>query len=398
MGNNYTQLPSGDWAENINMTNAYDQTDDMMKVKSMQTKWRAGFTGTELNPNKWDIKQIGEGQSISVVNGELQINTGVVANAETIITSKQEFTVPMRTMMNVKLSQRIANQEFYVELVSTDKETGEPTSHSTAGWLFDGISATKAKYIVNGGDQPVLVSPENTVSSTATAGSIFEIEPTADEAWFFSRTIDTTAGRAYSFVRHSQIPDPNRKYKLQIRVKNLATAPISNTVFGSQFVSVSDYAELTAEITAGRGSSVGGQAIATMPAGGTLTTVSTVTTANSRNAGLWYAETSTNLPANQIFTGTARATGTSSAVNYSKIRVRVYSATAGTLYIDQAKSSTTTDYRCPDGHSFEVQAGQCIMVEVPVLAYYARIRFQNGAVAHTGTGVFEIISHLVGVS
>jgi len=257
----------------------YDEQEDMLKIKSMQNKWRAGFSGTTLNPEKWDVVQQGAGQVITVAGGQMTITTGITANAETIIRSKEEFTIPARVMAHVMLSQRIANQEFHVELVSSNNDPLEPNSDSRIAWQFDGVTATSAKYNVNGGDQPLL-SATATVNSTATTGAVFELEPTADEAWFFSRLHDNTAGRAFSFVRHSQIPNPNLKYKIQIRVKNLAVAPATSTTFTSQFVNCSDYAEITAEITAGRGNAVQGQGIyATV--GGTVATSGTVTIAGT---------------------------------------------------------------------------------------------------------------------
>jgi hypothetical protein len=248
-----------------------------MHIKPSEKKWRAGFTGTSLNPAKWQTVQTGAGQTITVVNGELQITTGTTINAETIIRSIDTFTIPFRTMMQIKLSQRIANQEFYFEMVSVNPTTLLPDGDSVCGWQFDGVTATQAKYVVNGGDQPAVVSAASTVSTTASPGSIFEMEPTNDDCWFFTRVVDSTASRANNYVRNTQIPDPNALYKLQIRVKNLGTAPASSTTFSSQFVSVSDYSEITAEITSSRGSNNAAQAMSV--------NVTTVPTTNTSTEG-----------------------------------------------------------------------------------------------------------------
>lgn len=364
----------------------YDEQDDMMKVKSMQKKWRAGFTGTVLNPEKWDIIQVGTGQNINVVNGTMQITTGTTPNAETIIRSKEDFTIPVRAMINVALSQRIANQNFYVELVSVGHESGEPDSNSLAGWHFDGTSATTARYVVNGGDQPPL-STTGTTQSTATAGAIFEIEPTVDEVWFFSRAIDSTAGRANSFVRHSQIPNPNLKYKLQIRVVNGAVAPASSTTFSSQFANVSDYAELTAEITAGRGSGVAGQAIATTPTGGTI---STVTTTYVSPKSLVSSETTANINTGATFGGTVRDCG--ATLLYNTYRLRMFSNQPLRVDVRCGTSATLTSNRVQQ--TISIPADTVVVVDVPVCARYIGVQVTNVGTANTTT--VEVFSVLLG--
>ena len=361
--------------------NAYDARNDMMKINSMQQKWRAGFTGTSLNPNKWDIIQTGAGQSITVSNGELNINAGTTPNAETIIMSKQAFSIPHRLMAHVKLSQRIVNQEFYIELVSIDRETGEPNSDSRAGWLFDNVTPTNAKYVVNGGDQPVITSSAVTVTTTASSGAIFEIEPTADEVWFFTRTLNSTSGRTNSFVMHSQIPNPNLLYKLQIRVKNLATAPASDTIFTSAFVNVSDYAELTAEITAGRGGTTAGQAIATTPT--SLPTLPTVTTANVVAKNLATTFTTTAITTTTPFVSTSAMGDATSSMMYTKLRARF-------LFDQPVKvefyNGTATTYNGSGNLKIQeetIPANTLTFVEVPLMQRYVYVRITNTGTATT---------------
>lgn len=376
----FKQLPDGNYAEKSYQVNAYDEKNDMIKVNSMQQKWRAGFAGTQLNPNKWEIVQTGAGQSIVVANGELQINAGTTANAETIIMSKQTFSVPHRMMAHVKLSQRIANQEFYVELVSVDRDTEEPNSDSRAGWLFNDITATSAKYTVNGGDQPILTSALVTVPTTLT-GAIFEVEPTADEAWFFTRSVDTTTGRTNSYVRHSQIPNPNLLYKVQIRVKNLATAPASNTIFSSQFVNVSDYAELTAEITAGRGGSVAGQALATTPT--SLPTLPMVTTSNIVAKNLQTVFTTTPIAVGTPFVSTSVMGDATSAMVYTKLRVRFLFNQPVKVEFFNGTATTATGVGNIMVHEENVLANMCTVIEVPLFQRYIYVRITNMGSATT---------------
>jgi hypothetical protein len=241
-------------------TGGYDPIEDMVKVKSVQKKWRDSFTGTDLNPGKW-TQQLGSGASLSVAGGVLTMGSGVVAGAESWVLSTEVFTIPFRVSIALTLSQRIANQGFLVEAVSVNRETGQPDGQHAIALLFDGITPTAAKYEVQNGGL-VRLSSAAVTFPTSVSGSIYEIEAFADEAWFHGGALDAATGRANSYRRHQQIPDPNALYKVRLRWLNGATAPMSNTNAVVQFLAVQDYAELTAEITAGRGQSAAGQSVA----------------------------------------------------------------------------------------------------------------------------------------
>jgi len=248
----------------------YDPADDMQKVKSVQKKFRDSFSDppSALDTNKWD-SSVGAGGSVSVSGGLLTIAAGTTINSETLIRTKETFTVPFRVSVNMRLSQRIADNNFFIEALSVDPSTGVPDGKHAIAWLFDATTVTQAKYQVQNGGLARLTSAAVTVTTTASPGGVYELEPFADESWFHSTALDVATGRANSYRRHQQIPDPNAVYKIQLRSQNGATAPASNTNAEFQFVSVQDYAELTAEITAGRGQSVAGQGIGVLLAGAT---------------------------------------------------------------------------------------------------------------------------------
>ncbi|NTW04529.1 MAG: hypothetical protein HGA27_00240 [Peptococcaceae bacterium] len=228
-------------------------------VTSMQKKWRDTFAGpSTLDAAKWDIVQTGTNQSITVATpGELSLITGTDINQETIIRSKEVFTVSYRLMFASLLSQRITNQEFYVEMISVDPVTLLPDGKHRAGWKYDGATATQAKYLVQNSGLTELLSAASTIPTTVSY-SCEEIEIFPDEAWFHARAIDSTSGRSSSYVRHQSIPDANALYKIQLRFKNLAVAPASTTTWKFQFVNMVDFIELTTEITASRGAQVSG--------------------------------------------------------------------------------------------------------------------------------------------
>jgi hypothetical protein len=320
---------------------AYDWTDDMLKIKSMQKKLRDSFNGTEINPARWEMAATGGGITHTVVDGAVTISTGTTLDDELTLTSRTTFTIPLRVMVAVNMSQRIVGQSVWLELVSIDPTTAQPDGRSAAAWRLDGASPTLANYEVGSEGAPRLGSASgSTIPTTAPAGwSVLEIEPTNDECYFHGRLLDTTAARSNSYVRHQQIPEPNALYRFRIRVRNrqvingisavanngggavritraahgFATndvvtvadvsgvpgangtftitvidansfdlvgstftgaylntgwasvsrnlAPASNTDIKVQFVTIADYAELTTEITAGRGQSVAGQGL-----------------------------------------------------------------------------------------------------------------------------------------
>lgn len=230
------------------------------EISSMQKKFRDSFTGVALDTAKWAVQAQGAGTALTVGSGILTLGSGTTAAAECSILSKETFTVPFKLSYQLTLSQRIANQTFSVEVVSVDPTTGVPDGLHVAGWIYDGTSATQAKYRVGNGGAAPLDSAASTIVTTAGTG-VYELEPFGDECWFHSGTLDSTSGRANSYRRHQQIPDPNALYKIRVKWRNGGTSPASNTNATLQFVACQDYAEITAEITAGRGQVVAGQAV-----------------------------------------------------------------------------------------------------------------------------------------
>lgn len=333
----------------------YDPIEDTLKVNSVQKKWRSTFNGSALDPMQWDITSSG-GASYAVANGSLSITTGTTLDAAVTLVSRDVFSIPFRALVGLNMSQRIAGQTVYVELVSVDPETRQPNEVHIACWRLDGTTASNGIYEVACNGSPRLMSAASSITSTAKGsseltGSGLELELFADEAWFHARALDSSNARSASYCRTTQIPDPNRPYKLRLRVVNrqmldsitavaahsdtsikltraghgLSTgdsvtvsnlaglagvsfpwtgtvtvldssnftlngtagftgswintgwtqftrnvAPASSTTVQFLFASILDYAELMAEITAGRGQNVAAQALAVQITGGNV--------------------------------------------------------------------------------------------------------------------------------
>lgn len=363
----------------VHRVDGYDSQDDMLKVKSVQKKFRDSFGGASLDATKWD-SVIGAGGAITVASGVVTLGSGTTANAETYIQSKDTFTVPFRVSLGFTMSQRIANQTFIVEAVSVDPATLIPDGKHAAALLFDGTTATTGKYRVQNNALTPLDSAGVTIPTTA-SGSVYEIEPFADECWFHGGILDSTNGRSNSYRRHQQIPDPNAIYKIRLRWLNGATAPASNTNAVVQYVACQDYAELTAEITAGRGQTVAGQAIGvavtSMPNTTVVGTLSVIAQDN-----VFFNESVTNQAASATVTGTSRdiGIGATSVHRYSKFNAFAFADQAGTMRIEMSNDNTTWRRATVDT---AVTANTPVFLSVPIMTRYYRVVYVNGAAAQT---------------
>lgn len=376
------QVPTAEWTTPVHLSGAsvgYDVQEDAFGIRSTQKKFRDSFSAAAVDATKW-ASTIGAGATITQAAGILTMGAGVTANSETFIESKETFTVPFRAMFGVAMSQRIINQEFFLELVSCDA-AGVVDGRHVAAWKLDATTVTQGKYQVGSGGLARLESGVVTISTTA-AYAIKEIECFADETWFHDRAMDSTAGRSASWVRHQQIPDPTSLYKVRIRVKNGATAPASNTNLTMQYCTVIDYAELTTEITASRGAAAAGMSMPVQVANVPGVTVSSGTvTANFGSNMAIGLNTPTALAANALYTSAVIDGGTTIAYNGLRI-VTSHTAglTPGHLILEQSIDNVT--WR--ETHRIPVPSdGMHRTYELPWMMRYLRVKFQNGATAQT---------------
>lgn len=354
---------------------AYDNTNDMMKMSSMQKKWKDAFLGSSLDATKWNVISQGAGMTISVSNGNLTIATGVSGNSETILESTETFTDPFRVIASLQISQKIANQEFAIEVYSVNPTTLADDNMNMGAWNIsydDNTTTTYGVYeVMNNGTK--LRSGANYIANSQTSYNLYELELFSDEFWFHTRGLDSTNGRSASFVRHQSIPDPNALYKVRIRAKNKLTAPASSTNFQFQFVTVIDYAELTAEITAGRGNVAVGQSMGVQ-----------VTNAPSMYTygGSLGSNSTTNLLASATYTSSVTDSGSSSQ-SYNRCRVAV-AHTAGLTHGYLTLEVSTDNVTFRETHRIPIPSdGNYRTFDFPLTARYSRFKFINGAVAQT---------------
>ncbi|BAZ39413.1 hypothetical protein NIES4101_53660 [Calothrix sp. NIES-4101] len=342
-------------------------------TKTARKRWRDDFPGSSLNPANWN-SAIGIGQTITVTGSELQIAMGTTANEETVLTSLTTFNCPCRIQVCIRLSQRIANQEIYLEL-------SDVAGNERAGFLFDATSVTSVKHfaLTNGAGT---ANVSNTTTSSANY-TLYEIEFRPSEVTFQQKAADAATARTNLGNRNRQIPDPNSTYSLRIRCKNLATPPASNTTVFIDSVLVEDIEELQAEIANGRNNGSAGNAIATQITNGTITISNTAFTANE-NASL-NTETGVALTGNGTFSGSTR--NTSSARN--TIRLVAVPDQSGTLFLDQSPNGTlwfqTAQFACTAGVN---------LFEQKVYLPQYRVRYTNGA---TAQGSFNLYSMMFSI-
>ncbi|RWM90021.1 MAG: hypothetical protein EOR84_22695 [Mesorhizobium sp.] len=438
----------------------YDPTDDMMKVKSLQKKFRDTFGGAVTD--KWDVTNSGMTPTQSA--GVLTVASGVTPGAFYEIATKETFTVPCRIMI-AALNARHANNHHIFELFSVDPVTGLDDGKNTLQIDIGGAASatvTQMKYATQGSGLAPLESAVATILTTA-AYSILEMEPCSDEAYFHSRAIDSTAARSNSYVRHLSLPDPNALYKFRVRSMNHAAWKlITNAVAGTggvirltcaahgfttgatvwvealngvlngtamvrgnyivtsidantfelqattfagayvagsgraalgaapttvnlalQFVSIQDYAELTAEITAGRGQIVAGQSIGVQTVAGSLVTLSGTNPVNATSQdNVFYNESVAAQAAAATLTGTTRDTAVAAGTvqRYGAFNAFAFADQPGTMRIEVSNDNATWRRATVDT---AVAANTPVLLKIPVMTRYHRVVYVNGATLQT---------------
>lgn len=337
-------------------------------VRSMYRKWREDFNGNALSAD-WVRQQTGAGHTVNVGSSNLAIATGTTPNTETIITGTVPFTIPFRVLFTFAISQRVANQEFYLEVV-------DASGNHRASIIFDGTSSSTAKLnCANNGNSTGSISLTN--FSTGGYG-IAELEVSSDEINLYARSVNSSSGRSTNITLTRQIPDPNLEYFLRIRAKNLVPPP-TTTTFTLDAILVQDLEEITAEITAGRGGGGANQCVPVVFPSIPNVAISNVPSVTTINASSIVAA-NTPLIANFIFTS-----NNYTSTGYAFVRGWVRTDQPGTLIIQQSQDATIWEQLFP---AINCAAG-ITPFEQKLYSQYFRFVYTNGAQAQT---LFRLIS------
>lgn len=304
-------------------------------VSGNRIKWRREFN--VVNSVYWDKYENG----ITIpdpTGGTISVAMGTTANAESWLVSKEMFTIPVKVAVGLQLSQKIANNEVYVELVGCDA-TGILDETRVAAWRVAGSDSTTntvARSEVRNGAAARRQSGNLTTVAQTGAVAILEITAESDEVWFSSKASDNAAARTAGTVMNLVAPDPEGLYKVRIRFKNGATAPASSTTVTLQFALAVDYTEQQIEVTGGNGNTQVGQSIPVNVVSGMVTSTPAIaasTSVGGTTFGKVISAATTN--ATLLKSTAARLYGyslanTSAAYKYVKLHNQTTAPTVGT--------------------------------------------------------------------
>lgn len=181
----------------------------------------------------------------------LNINTGTVANARTVLLSRSTFSGPLDLRYQVSASQRIANNTFRIGFVEVDENGNIVTSTTIAAAPAvlnarnasfseqSGVTATTGSLLLRAAGSAL-----QTVSAAYGAGFTTVATGTGPN-WISATTYgltqerdrvvaraipkDSLAATGLQFANDTVIPNPSVRYKLCIIVENGAVAPASAT-------------------------------------------------------------------------------------------------------------------------------------------------------------------------
>jgi hypothetical protein len=227
-------------------------------IEGTSKRFRDNFGYVGVDPDRWQQSVVNGGTITASGNSQLVLATGTAINSVSRVISVPQFQIPMRLCFQIALSQRIAGQEFDVELVAVDPRTGVLDETQRIGVRFNGVTATSQLVVARNGTAAEVTSAITT-GSTASAINL-EMEFGNDECTILSRLFDTAGSpRTPLRTNHTLIPDPSLTYVIRISARN--TTATSNTTLTVTLVSASDYTELPVEVVGGRGNASWGNAI-----------------------------------------------------------------------------------------------------------------------------------------
>lgn len=307
--------------------------DGIGQVQNLVRAFRDDFPGGVLSAENWTVVSSAAGAP-TVSASVLSIVANTTTNVETTLRSNEAFTFPFRAQFLFNLTARDANREVYFEVVD---ETGT----QVARFLIDGTTATTFKTdCVNGGTAMGPVS--NTGWLTSASNSLLEIETGPDDIKFGQRVVNSGNSRSNTALCQQRIPDPNALYYVQIRVKNLGTAPAAATL-NVDHVAVQDINEIAVDIVSARGASTNAEALTVLIGGNTPSASATSTMQTPSATGGGYSTThvisggssaattnATSVKASAANVGSIEAVNNSASWRYLKLYNKASAPTVGT--------------------------------------------------------------------
>lgn len=329
--------------------------------------YRYEFTGSAL-PADWNLVQLGAGQTVTVASSILTIAAGTTASASTTIRCTRPIRIKSYVRFIASLSQRIANQNFYLEITNNAGTT-------FARYDFNGTTATTGQ--CQTGNQGVNNTASSvTIPTTASYGT-FDIYADTNDVVFSSVASNSNAVKSgiASFDRY--ILDPNEEYYVQIRVVNGGTAPASNTNFLIDAVVFQDLTGVKVDIVRGDGTAALANSTPVQ-----VLSMPTVAVNNTAQNNIYYNESTTAQAASATVTGTSRdvAIAAGTVHRYTYFNAFAFADVAGTMRIEVSNDNTTWRRATTDT---AVAANTPVFLSIPVLTRYHRVVYVNGGTIQT---------------
>ena len=198
-------------------------------------EWRYGFSkaiASGVDTVDFDLIATGAGMTVSQTSGLLNIASGTTNNSETIIRSKLSFNGDLILRYGAQLSQRIANQQFFIELVDKVAD-GVAFSMTNATTLVATLPGFTAENIGQSMYLGAFAGLAGCVPGRYTISAVAGDQVTFTVAGFPSTGTGTlnAFGRNYHQVLYDGTTATNTKYDAQRNGYNsgFTTATISTT-------------------------------------------------------------------------------------------------------------------------------------------------------------------------
>ncbi|WP_349434244.1 hypothetical protein [Pararhizobium sp. A13] len=241
----------------------------VVPVSATSQKWTDDFGGNAINSDKWEVETDIGGMTSVVTGSTLAVTMGVNANAELRLLSRETFTIPFDIGVSFLMSQRIANNNVYFELVEVNAAGVPVVNAALAGdWnnraaiLLTGTSTTtwNIEAVGEGASAVAGVTVTSSNSTSSAVDALLEVRP--QDILMTNVPANSIGARSGSAGRIStSVPDPNKVYKVRLRFKNASSAPATSTVVTINRVIVMDVQEIAVEIASGRGDSASGKGV-----------------------------------------------------------------------------------------------------------------------------------------
>jgi hypothetical protein len=339
-------------------------------AQSTQLQKRWEFHESNLS-NDWEIVTRGAGQSLTPSSGTLKIDAGVGSNEVFTLRCKTSCSPRAFLRWTVLVSQRITNQDIYLELSTRDGQTR--ASYRLAGTNSNTalLEVVKAGFMYS--------APSLTLAAGSSTLQHLDIIADIEAVFFGSSNINAGSSKATGMVDVS-IPTQDDVLYPVLRIVNGATAPATNTTITLHSVTLEDLTAVSVDQSFQAGLTSGAAALPMRMQGGSVDSVGAV--GNKITA---YTETTTNLTSGQIFTGPSRDI---TSFQQGMFTGFCYADVSGTLYVEESIDGSTF-YPM---QQIPVPAGLAVKFENRMHSRYARVRYVNGVTAQTTFRISSTVS------